>query len=128
MKAGRWHWVAPSTTAIIGADPADLTAACELLSRSKAHRVVVLEESQAIGGNRPHRCPQRSPHGPRRTSALHQGPRGQRLVGPNASPPRILLSTIMMEEENLNCEFFAANFTRRPLGGRLSPCRPTTHS
>ena len=41
---------APSTTAIIGAGPAGLTAAYELLSRSKAHRVVVLEESQAIGG------------------------------------------------------------------------------
>ena len=40
----------PSTTAIIGAGPAGLTAAYELLARSKGHRVVVLEESQMFGG------------------------------------------------------------------------------
>ncbi len=40
----------PSTTAIIGAGPAGLTAAYELLSSSKEHRVVVLEESQTFGG------------------------------------------------------------------------------
>lgn len=41
----------PQTTAvIIGAGPAGLTAAYELLSRSKAHCVVVLEESQVFGG------------------------------------------------------------------------------
>ena len=35
---------------IIGAGPAGLTAAYELLNRSKDFQVVVLEETEAIGG------------------------------------------------------------------------------
>lgn len=41
---------ASSTITIIGAGPAGLTTAYELLSRSKAYRVIVLEESQTFGG------------------------------------------------------------------------------
>ena len=38
------------TAVIIGAGPAGLTAAYELLSRSKEYRVILLEESDEIGG------------------------------------------------------------------------------
>lgn len=41
---------AKKTAVIVGAGPAGLTAAFELLKRSGAWRVIVLEETQEIGG------------------------------------------------------------------------------
>ena len=57
---------------VIGAGPAGLTAAYELLRQSREYEVIVLEESDAMGGIS-------------RTPLLHQGAGSKRLVGTDAA-------------------------------------------
>ena len=58
---------------IIGAGPAGLTAAYELLCSGGDYDVTVLEESGEVGGDLPYGPPRRQPHGHRRPPLLLEG-------------------------------------------------------
>ena len=77
---------------IIGAGPAGLTAAYELLDKSDEYEVIVFEESDKFGSSAeffikrylPDRELQGQPDGHGRTPLLLQGSRGKSVVGEDA--------------------------------------------